>query len=502
MPDHKPPWQPFDLDAADHELKQEILAAAAAGGGRLRQVPDPDNDGCVVYELADEEGDFAEATDVTTEVAELAYRERLLTVSDGKFSVVGEDLGTPKPGTPTPYPTGDLTIDEIGHAAGMLRVIADPDDGAMRAMDPGTSDWFLAAQTAALYRRRSDGEDPSEQEWRDVAEKLDAALEQPEDYEGDQDQVERVCATIAVSCAADAGRDRGNEKAVRDLTEAAMENAESAVGYGVRAMFERESNRAKEELTQDARWKAEARERMLAQAGTPEGVNVDTDDLNHHHTAALIELLDEGKLVQLQDGDHVVLKLNDAGHAEAAGTPTQDVDPDPTVCGATEFTREHPFEPNTHVRDSEGYYDYEFCKQPADAPVHHAPGAEPDAERDAHANTGGGALVHDLHAAFTVKYRRLPAEVADAVIACGRIATSATVTDLAMAWARTQARFSPDDRAVLAALREAETKMLSASWVVESAAHDMLEPITSVIEMLGRHIQLAAAGAAGGAYRA
>ncbi len=76
-----PAWQPTDLAANERQLNNDILAAAAAGGQRLRQMPDPDNPGCVIYILADLGGDFDHGTDVTVEVGDLK-RRRLLTADD------------------------------------------------------------------------------------------------------------------------------------------------------------------------------------------------------------------------------------------------------------------------------------------------------------------------------------------------------------------------------------------------------------------------------------
>lgn len=347
------------------------------------------------------------------------------------------------------YPTTPLTDEERAHAAGMVAVLADPDDGAMRAIPAGTPAWMAAAQTTCMYQRRVDGDDPSEDEWREAQERAEEHFEDIGDYENDtQEEKERVMANQAVSYAADAGMNRGDEETVRELTEEVIGCTEEAVGYSARAKFDREVERTKEELAEERKQEEErnarARAAMLDQAGQPGGIDVDAAHLLPREVEALKQLRDEGKLNmqfidpdtgetldEWREGARVIVTLKpeepkkeepQQGMAEFAGndpnrcgvdspfgphrfhpstvirvhrydpmrmtcwkTPDDPVHDPASMCGSVVHDRPHPFEP----KQGTDFNAFGICGWTADAEIHNVPAEEQPTEQPTEQSDAG-----------------------------------------------------------------------------------------------------------------
>lgn len=343
--------------------------------------------------------------------------------------------GEPEPVAST-YPTTPLTDEERAHAAGMVAVIADPDDGAMRAIPVGTPAWLAAAEATCMYQRRADGDDPSEEEWRAAQDRAEEHVEDIGAYENDtQEEKERVMATQAVACAVDAGMNRGDEETVKECTDVAIEWVEDAVGYGVQGKFNQEVDRTREELAEERKQEAErdarARAAMLDQAGQPGGIDVDAAHLIPREVEALKQLRDEGKLDfryvdpdtgetldAWRQGARVIVTLKPEekpkeerarGMAEFAGndpnrcgldspfgahrfkastevrvhhydplrmtcwrTPDDPIHNPATMCGSTSHDKPHPFEP----KQGDDFHASGICGWPASAEIHTVPASE------------------------------------------------------------------------------------------------------------------------------
>lgn len=221
------------------------------------------------------------------------------------------------PSTDQPSGTDDEAVitpahpaEEYGLDAGLVYLLADPDNGMMRLLPVGSAEWAAAAATTRLLHRRLDNDDPTEEQWA----QLTADLPQMEDIE-DDDEVAHAARAVILTARAAA---TGNPGAQKQLTDQAVDAASTAYdddgwldGFEdkVDAATEEASDRAERSL----RWERESRQKILATLAAFRATGASVDEVTemrwnawdqkqwpwlHHHAMIAVDAHDAVTLTE------------------------------------------------------------------------------------------------------------------------------------------------------------------------------------------------------------